>query len=101
VGSMCVSGQSLQCAAVASAGDTAVATPEWTGAPVWIHGDVAAGNLILRDGRLAALIDWAGMAVGDPACDLVVAWEVLDASSRERFRAELAIDDATWERGRG
>jgi aminoglycoside phosphotransferase (APT) family kinase protein len=93
--------QSLDVAAVTSAWDTALATPEWTGAPVWIHGDVAAGNLILRDGRLVGLIDWACMAVGDPACDLVVAWEVLDASSRERFRAELAIDDATWERGRG
>ncbi len=93
--------RSIDVAAVTSAWETVLDTPEWTGPPVWIHGDVAAGNLIFRDGRLAALIDWACMAVGDPACELVVAWELLDESSRETLRAELAIDDATWERGRG
>ena len=70
-----------------SAWETALATPEWTGAPVWIHGDVAAGNLIFRDGRLAGLIDWACMAGGDPACDLVVAWELLD-TRRGRHSAQ-------------
>lgn len=93
--------RSIDVAAVTSAWDAALDTPEWTGPPVWIHGDVAAGNLIFRDGRLAALIDWACMAVGDPACDLIVAWELLDESSCETFRTELDIDDATWERGRG
>ena len=84
-----------------SAWEIALDTPEWTGPPVWVHGDVAAGNLIFRDGRLAGLIDWACMAVGDPACDLVVVWELLDESSRETFRAELGVDEATWKRGRG
>jgi aminoglycoside phosphotransferase (APT) family kinase protein len=93
--------RSIDVAAVASAWEAALETPEWAGPPVWVHGDVAAGNLIFRDTRLAALIDWACMAVGDPACDLVVAWELFDASSRATFRAELALDDATWERGRG
>jgi aminoglycoside phosphotransferase (APT) family kinase protein len=93
--------RSIDLAAVTSAWETALDTPEWTGPPVWVHGDVAAGNLIFRNGRLVGVIDWACMAVGDPACDLVVAWELLDESSRETFRAELAIDDAAWERGRG
>jgi aminoglycoside phosphotransferase (APT) family kinase protein len=92
---------SIDVAAVTSAWETALDTPEWTGPPVWVHGDVAAGNLIFRDERLAGVIDWACMAVGDSACDLVVAWELLDESSRETFRAELTVDDATWERGRG
>jgi aminoglycoside phosphotransferase (APT) family kinase protein len=93
--------RSIDVAAVTSAWETALDTPRWTGPPTWVHGDVAAGNLIFRDGRLAALIDWACMAVGDPACELVVAWELLDELSRESFRAELAVDDATWDRGRG
>jgi aminoglycoside phosphotransferase (APT) family kinase protein len=66
--------RSIDAVAVTSAWETALDTPRWTGPPTWVHGDVAAGNLIFRDGRLAALIDWGCMAVGDPACDLVVAW---------------------------
>jgi aminoglycoside phosphotransferase (APT) family kinase protein len=93
--------RSIDVAAVTSVWEIVLDAPEWTGPPVWVHGDVAAGNLIFRNGRLAALIDWACMAVGDPACDLVVAWELLDEWSREAFRTELAVDDATWERGRG
>jgi aminoglycoside phosphotransferase (APT) family kinase protein len=91
----------IDVAAVTSAWEAALDTPEWTGPAVWVHGDLAAGNLIFRDRRLAGVIDWACMAVGDPACDLVVAWELLDESSRDTFRAEVAVDDATWERGRG
>lgn len=93
--------RSIDVAAVTSAWEAALETPEWARPPVWVHGDVAAGNLIFRDAHLAALIDWACMAVGDPASDLVVAWELLDASSRATFRAELALDAATWERERG
>lgn len=93
--------RSIDVAAATSAWETALGAREWTGPPVWVHGDVAAGNLIFRDGRLVALIDWACMAVGDPACDLIVAWELLDEPSRKTFRAELAVDDATWQRGRG
>ena len=92
--------RSIDVAAVTAAWEAALNTPEWNREPVWVHGDVAAGNLIFRNRRLAALIDWACMAVGDPACDLVVAWELLD-ESRETFRSELDVDDATWERGRG
>ncbi|MGC5019171.1 aminoglycoside phosphotransferase family protein [Micromonospora sp. DT47] len=73
----------------------------WHGPPVWFHGDVAFGNLLVRDGRLAAVIDFGTCGVGDPACDLTVAWTLLRGESREVFRAALALDPATWDRGRG
>lgn len=73
----------------------------WPGPPVWFHGDVAAGNLLVRDGRLAAVIDFGTCGVGDPACDVVIAWTLLSGGSREAFRVALAVDDATWARGRG
>lgn len=69
--------------------------------PRWYHGDLLAENLLVRDGRLAAVLDLGGLAVGDPTVDLVVAWEVLDADGREAFRRALAVDDATWARAKG
>ena len=77
------------------------ACPPGTGAPVWVHGDIKAGNLLAVDGRVRAVIDWGGLGVGDPAVDLIVAWNLLDARSRPLFRAALGVDDATWARGRG
>jgi aminoglycoside phosphotransferase (APT) family kinase protein len=73
----------------------------WDREPVWVHGDVATGNLLVRDGRLGAVIDFGCSGVGDPACDCVIAWTFLDGPSRDRFRAELSVDDDTWARGRG
>jgi aminoglycoside phosphotransferase (APT) family kinase protein len=73
----------------------------WDRAPVWFHGDVASGNLLVRDERLAAVLDFGSSGVGDPACDVVIAWTYFSGSSRARFRAELAVDAATWSRGRG
>jgi aminoglycoside phosphotransferase (APT) family kinase protein len=73
----------------------------WEREPVWCHGDIAVGNLLVRDGRLTAVIDFGTSAVGDPACDTVLAWTLLDGSSREAFRQALPVDDATWARGRG
>ncbi|MFI9639795.1 aminoglycoside phosphotransferase family protein [Micromonospora sp. NPDC051925] len=73
----------------------------WTGPPVWFHGDVAFGNLLVRDGRLAAVIDFGTSGVGDPACDLAIAWTLLDASARAALRAALDVDVGTWRRGRG
>ncbi len=58
-------------------------------------------NSLVRDGRIFAIIDFSGLGVGDPACDLGIAWELFDASSREVLRAELDVDDATWDRSRG
>jgi aminoglycoside phosphotransferase (APT) family kinase protein len=73
----------------------------WDRDPVWFHGDVAAGNLLVRDGRLAAVLDFGTSGVGDPACDTVIAWTFLSGASRDRFRAELGVDEGTWSRGRG
>jgi aminoglycoside phosphotransferase (APT) family kinase protein len=87
--------------AAASAWETALETPSWPGAPVWIHGDLQSGNLLVADGRLHGVIDFGCMAVGDPACDLMVAWNLLPAKTRHLYRAELGVDDATWARGRG
>jgi aminoglycoside phosphotransferase (APT) family kinase protein len=71
------------------------------GSRVWVHGDVAIGNLLVRDGRLSGVIDFGCCAVGDPACDTVIAWTLFTGPSRERFRAGLRLDEATWARGRG
>lgn len=89
--------------------DAAAATAVWEaalavrfeGPPVWVHGDVAPGNLLVREGRLCGVIDFGCMAVGDPACDLAVAWRFLDGEGREAFRAGMALDAGTWARGRG
>jgi len=73
----------------------------WTGSPVWYHGDMSAANVLVRDGKLTAVIDFGGCGVGDPACDLVVAWTFLHGDSRETFRRGLQLDEATWARARG
>jgi aminoglycoside phosphotransferase (APT) family kinase protein len=79
--------------------DTAVCT-EWAAAPVWVHGDMAPGNLLVNRGRLSAVIDFGCLAVGDPACDLAIAWTFFADESRETFRQALGLDEATWARGR-
>ncbi len=71
------------------------------GDPVWFHGDVAIGNLLVRDGRLAAVIDFGCAGVGDPACDFAIAWTLLRADSRKVFREALRADDGGWARARG
>jgi len=73
----------------------------WDGPPVWVHGDVAVGNLLVKEGRLSAVIDFGCSGVGDPACDLVIAWTFLSGESRETFRAGVPVDSAAWARGRG
>ncbi|GAB3435626.1 aminoglycoside phosphotransferase family protein [Flindersiella endophytica] len=75
--------------------------PTWDRRPVWLHGDVAEGNLLVRDGRLAAVIDFGTCGVGDPACDLAIAWTLLTGESRKAFRDTLSVDPDTWARGRG
>jgi len=73
----------------------------WSGTPVWVHGDIATGNLLTRDDRLSAVIDFGCCAVGDPACDLVIAWTFLHGDDRAAFRTRTQLDDATWARARG
>ncbi len=74
----------------------------WGGSPVWFHGDVARGNLLVdEEGRLSAVIDFGTSGVGDPSCDLAIAWTLFGGESRDAFRAALGLDEATWARGRG
>jgi len=73
----------------------------WDGEEVWVHGDLLPGNLLVVGGRLSAVIDFGGLNVGDPACDLQPAWNVFAGDSRARYRDELQVDDASWLRGRG
>jgi aminoglycoside phosphotransferase (APT) family kinase protein len=80
--------------------DKALAT-RWRDDPVWVHGDIAPGNMLTGDGALSAVIDFGGCAVGDPASDLVIAWTFFDAESRAVFMADLSLDGDTWDRARG
>ena len=84
----------------AAAWDHALAA-RWDGVDVWFHGDLAPGNLLLERGRLAAVIDFGTCGVGDPSCDLAIAWTLLNHAGRQVLRQRLAIDASTWSRGRG
>lgn len=75
-------------------------TSSWQKPGVWIHGDLSPGNLLVRNGRLSAVIDFGQMAVGDPACDLSIAWTFFHDSSRTAFRKALSLDSGTWNRAK-
>jgi len=79
---------------------TALAT-KWKKKPVWVHGDIAVGNLLVNDGHLSGVIDFGILGTGDPACDLVIAWTFFDSKSRKAFKEEMGLDDTTWQRGKG
>jgi aminoglycoside phosphotransferase (APT) family kinase protein len=81
--------------------DAALRAPAWDRAAVWFHGDLHLGNLLVGGGHLSAVIDFAGFGAGDPACDMVIAWNLLSAETRPVFRAALQVDDATWTRAQG
>lgn len=87
----------IDTAAATAVWEEALRAAEWDRAPVWFHGDLLSGNVLVRDGRLSAVIDWGGAGVGDPACDLMIAWSLFSGAGR----AALGVDDATWARGRG
>ena len=87
--------------AVSAAWDRALAAEPWTGRPVWVHSDLMPGNLVVDRGRLTGVIDFGTVGVGDPACDMIVAWYLLPAGAREVLRARSGVDRATWDRGRG
>jgi aminoglycoside phosphotransferase (APT) family kinase protein len=87
--------------AVTAAWEAALRAPVWHGPPVWLHGDLQSGNLLARNGRLSAVIDFGCLGVGDPACDVMAAWMFLSTETRDVFRAVLQVDEATWARGRG
>jgi aminoglycoside phosphotransferase (APT) family kinase protein len=79
--------------------DAALASP-WHGPSLWVHGDIALGNLLVREDKLAAVIDFGQLCVGDPACDLAIAWTYFRGEHRSAFRASVALDPDTWQRGR-
>jgi len=74
---------------------------KWNKNPVWIHGDFARENILVKDGELVAVIDFGCMGIGDPACDLVIAWTFLKSESREIFKSAIGADGDTWARARG
>jgi aminoglycoside phosphotransferase (APT) family kinase protein len=73
---------------------------KWRNNPVWVHGDFAIGNMLMQDGKLSAIIDFGGIAMGDPACDLVIAWTFLKGEARDIFIREIALDEDTWLRAK-
>jgi aminoglycoside phosphotransferase (APT) family kinase protein len=79
--------------------EAALATT-WKSSPVWVHGDFSAGNLLVQEGRLSSVIDFGQLAIGDPACDLAIAWTLLEGESRRAFQTMLPLDAGTWARGR-
>ncbi|MHA6765457.1 aminoglycoside phosphotransferase family protein [Streptacidiphilus sp. PAMC 29251] len=85
---------------LAAVWDAALAA-EWHGAPVWFHGDIAPGNLLVADGELTAVIDFGTSGVGDPACDLVIAWGLFSGAGREAFTRTVGQDPGSWARARG
>ncbi|MFD7258645.1 aminoglycoside phosphotransferase family protein [Streptomyces sp. NPDC059874] len=93
--------EGVDCDAVAAVWQDALRAPEWDGPPVWLHADLTPGNLLVDGGRLASVIDFGCTGVGDPACDLFPAWNLLPADARAVFREALGVDEATWVRGRG
>jgi aminoglycoside phosphotransferase (APT) family kinase protein len=91
----------VDAAAVLDAWEAALAARPWEQAPVWIHGDLQPGNVLEAAGEICAVIDFGCLGVGDPACDLAIAWSLLTPPSRAVFRDALNVDDAAWARARG
>ena len=91
----------IDAGAATAAWERALQAPVWDGTPVWIHSDLLPPNLLVRDGALAAVIDFGGAGAGDPATDVIAAWSVFGPAARARYRAALKVGDGTWERARG
>ncbi|HEY7857888.1 MAG TPA: aminoglycoside phosphotransferase family protein [Candidatus Nanopelagicales bacterium] len=96
-----VLGAQIDTAATTRVWQAALDSPAWEGPPVWVHGDLHAGNLLADRGRLCAVIDFGCLGVGDPAVDVMAAWTFLPPPARDVFRTAVDVDDATWARGRG
>ena len=94
-------GDLLDTSAALAAWDRALEAPVFAGPKVWVHTDLLRPNLLVRGGRLAAVIDFGAVGVGDPAADVIAAWAVFGAVGRDGYRDALDVDDATWERARG
>ncbi|MGW7240996.1 aminoglycoside phosphotransferase family protein [Streptomyces sp. NPDC054804] len=92
--------EDIDCDAVAAVWEEALRAPDGDGAPVWLHADLMPGNLLVDGGRLVSVIDFGCAGVGDPACDLFPAWNLLPPEGRKAFREALAVDEPTWISGR-
>jgi aminoglycoside phosphotransferase (APT) family kinase protein len=73
----------------------------WKDKPVWVHGDFATGNILVKNGKLNAVIDFGQLAIGDPACDLAIAWNLFSGESRNTFQKVISLDKCTWIRAMG
>jgi aminoglycoside phosphotransferase (APT) family kinase protein len=80
--------------------EAALEAGPWSNSPVWVHGDLLPGNVIVREGRVAGIIDWSSSGAGDPACELMLSW-ALPPGARALYRSLLQFDEATWARARG
>lgn len=87
--------------AAIAAWERALAAPAWSGTPVWIHTDLLRPNVLVRGGRVVAVLDFGGAGVGDPAADVTAAWSVFGPPGRETYQEALDVDDGTWNRARG
>lgn len=81
--------------------ERALEAPAWQGTPVWMHTDLLRPNVLVRGGRIYAIIDFGAIGVGDPAADVIAAWTVFGHIGRVTFRGALDVDDGTWNRARG
>ncbi len=81
--------------------DQSLAAAPHKGAPTWVHGDIHPGNVLTRERKLSAVIDWGCAAIGDPAVDLMPAWSMFTGDARAAFRKEIDADASTWARARG
>ncbi|MFC9084850.1 aminoglycoside phosphotransferase family protein [Nocardiopsis dassonvillei] len=93
-------GDRVDGAALTRSWEESLAAPTWD-RDAWVHGDLLPGNLLVDAGRLSAVIDWGGLNVGDPACDLQPAWNVFTGRSRALFLSALGTDEGAYLRGRG
>lgn len=93
-------GSTLDTGKILKIWQAALELPSWVGPDHWIHGDLSAGNLLIVDSELSAVIDFGAMGIGDPAADLIIAWNLLPIQARPQFRSEAGLDEASWKRGR-
>jgi aminoglycoside phosphotransferase (APT) family kinase protein len=91
----------IDAGAVTAAWERSLRAPAWEGSPVWTHGDLLPPNLLAKNGRLSAVIDFGNMGVGDPAVDTIAAWSVFGDTGRHAFLSSVAVDEGTRARGRG
>ncbi|MCC2645613.1 MAG: hypothetical protein K0R94_1391 [Burkholderiales bacterium] len=73
---------------------------KYAGRPVWVHGDISPGNILVADGALSAIIDFGQLAIGDPACDLTIAWTMFYSKSRDVFIQSINMEHDTWVRAK-